>query len=334
MQDLHPFLDTPQSKNDERLTALIGMDIKVGKRWLTGIAISRNQGTGNWGVVNSSGKLTQHMTTVIPYLQWKNTSTSIWGSMGVGRGHIRNVRATGRLGTSDASLEVGMLQLQRRIGSPKGIGLSVIGDVSYARIYTTEGLETIDDQNVAVNQMRFGMNLSLPLHLGSATIKPSGNAYARRDGGKGQTGRGVEINGGLQAIYKMVRLHAKARILAHHTAQGYSERGEAITLGKHQNQQGFSLLINPVWGTPSSTTQSFLDAPTRSAFLFQNTLPDRWSISALANYGIQLPRGFRLDLHSNFGPSIGGVGLGFRLNTSHEIPHPVTTIDSQKHLVP
>ncbi len=340
--DLQRFAGSPSvfgyasEYSDERLTALIGIDIRLEKRWLTGISLSRSHSVGNWSVVNSSGKLTQHMTTVAPYLQWKSPSTSIWGSIGVGRGHMRNVRATGRMGTSDTSLEVGMLQLQRRISSPRGIDVSVIGDVSYARIYTTEGLETIDDQNVSVNQMRVGMNLSLPLHLGRATIKPSGSAYARRDGGAGQTGRGVEINGGLLAIYKMVRLHAKARILAHHTAQGYSERGAAITLtlGKHQNQQGFSLLINPVWGTPSSTTRSFLDAPIRSAFLYQNNLPDRWSISALANYGIQLPRGFRLDLHSNFGPSIGGVGLGFRLSTSHEIPHPVTTIDSQKYLVP
>ncbi|MYD95713.1 MAG: hypothetical protein F4Y02_18975 [Chloroflexi bacterium] len=79
--------------------------------------------------------------------------------------------------------------------------------------------------------------------LGGLELTPSGTVHAHRDGGAGQTGDGIEVAGGLRAVFGIVCLNAQARMLAHHTAEGYGERGAAVTLalGEQGGEEGFSL---------------------------------------------------------------------------------------------
>ncbi|MYH48476.1 MAG: hypothetical protein F4020_00320 [Gammaproteobacteria bacterium] len=91
-----------------------------------------------------------------------------------------------------------------------------------------------------MNQVRVGLDLSLPARLGDLELTPSGTVHARRDGGAGQTGDGIEVAGRLQAVLGIVRLDAQARMLVHHTAEGYGERGAAVTLalGRQGGEEG------------------------------------------------------------------------------------------------
>ncbi|MDE2661717.1 MAG: tandem-95 repeat protein, partial [Gemmatimonadota bacterium] len=231
--DIQRFEGTPSGDSGyggELSTAYAGLDTGLGARWLAGLAVSRSRGVGDWRAGTSEGQLTQFMTAVHPYLRWDGASTSVWASVGAGRGNAYNARAAGRTGTSPTDLRLGLVELEQRLGAPGGLDFALLGDAAWARLRTGDGDESIDRQDIAVNQVRIGFDLSLPARIGGLELTPSGTVHARRDGGAGQTGDGVEVAGGLRAVLGIVRLDAQARMLAHHTAEGYGESGAAVTL--------------------------------------------------------------------------------------------------------
>ena len=316
--DVQRFEGTPSvygydaDYDGELSTAYVGLDTRMGKRWLAGVALSRSKGGGDWRAGTSEGRLTQFMTAVHPYLRWEDGSTSVWASVGAGRGDARNVRAAGRLGTSPTNLRLGLVELERRLGAPGGLDFSIMADAAWARLRTGEGGETIDGQDIAVNQVRIGADLSLPARLGDAELTPFGTVHARRDGGAGQTGDGIEVAGGLRAVRGIVRLDAQARMLTHHSAEGYGERGAAVTLalGKQESEEGFSLSVSPRWGGPARASGALLHGPLGGGFPSGGSDPDRWTLDARAGYGFSLPGGLKLDIQGGYGGALGSPSFG------------------------
>ena len=319
--DVQRFEGTPSVHDSgydgELSTAYLGLDTRLGGRWLAGVALSRSKGAGDWRAGSSEGRLTQTMTAIHPYLRWTGGSTSVWASVGAGRGDARNVRAAGKLGTSATDLRLGLVELERRLGAPGGLDVGIVGDAAWARLRTGEGEETIDGQDIAVNQVRLGADLSLPARLGGADLTPFGTVYARRDGGAGQTGNGIEVAGGLRAVLGIVRLDAQARMLAHHSAEGYGERGAALTLAlRPRGGDGLSLSVSPRWGDPARATGAFLHGPLGGNLRLGEQGSDRWTLDARANYGVDLPGGLRLDVQGSYGGASGGPGFSLRVGMS------------------
>ena len=184
--DIQRFEGTPSAQRQdsgydgELSTAYVGLDTRLGDRWLAGVAVSRSKGVGDWRAGTSEGQLTQFMTAAHPYIRWDGGSTSVWASVGAGRGNARNVRAAGRTGTSPTDLRLGLVELEQRLGAPGGLDFAFLGDAAWARLRTGNGDETIDSQDIAVNQVRIGFDLSLPARLGGLELTPSGTVHARR----------------------------------------------------------------------------------------------------------------------------------------------------------
>ena len=312
--------------NGELSTAYVGLDRRLDARWLIGVALSRSKGASDWHVGDGKGQLTQFMTVIHPYLRWNSGSTSAWASIGAGRGDARNARANGRQGTSPTSLQLGLVELERHLEAPGRLDLAFKGDAAWARLRTGEGEETIDRQDIAVNQVRIGVDLSLPAHLDGAELTPFGTVYARHDGGAGQTGDGIELTCGLRAVFGIVHLDAQARMLAHHSAEGYGERGAAVTLVlvKQESDEGFSLSVSPQWGSPVRATSALLHGPLGENLRHREPAPKGWILDARASYTVKLPRGLKLDVQGGYGyataaPSLG-LCFGTRANQSRMEP--------------
>ena len=77
-------------------------------------------------------------------------------------------------------------------------------------------------------------------------------ASARRDGGAGQTGSGLEVAGGFRTAGGPVRIDARGRFLVLHSAEGYEERGLGVTLsaGSPSDEEGLSLSVITALGRP------------------------------------------------------------------------------------
>ena len=314
-------------------TAYLGIDARLGSQWLVGIALSRSRSAGEWMVSTSGGRLTQSMIGVYPYVRWAGRSLSIWTSVGAGRGDVHNRRNTGRIGMSPSSLQLGLIEFKKRLGAVNKLGFAIVGDAGLARLNTEKNDETvahnrsfndeapaiwresIDDHSVVVNQVRIGVDLALPMHLGRAKLKTFGTVHGRHDGGAGQTGSGIEISGGFQIALHMIRLDAQARTLAYHSVDGYNERGVSLTLtfGERRKREGFSFEIAPQWGSqPRSTHQLFQNQSLHTGLLHARQ-PDRWMIDAHANYAIRLLTGFKLNLRGSYDHPFSGPGFGISL---------------------
>ena len=290
-------------------TGYVGLDARLSKSWLAGLALSRSRGTGDWRAGTSDGELTQTMVAIHPFLRWTNESTSVWALVGRGKGNAENLRTAGRMGTSALDLRLGLVELETSLGRSGKLGFSLMGDASWAELKTEDGEESVDGQLVRVNQVRIGTKSSVPIRGG---LSLSGEVHARRDGGAGPKGYGMEIVGGLRAGQGVVRLNAQARMLVLHSATGYREWGSALTLtvGK-PGAEGLSMTVSPQWG----------DAATGVGSLWKGSLDrdfrspggDRWTLDARANYAIAYTKHRRLDIFATYNLSFGEPSFGLRL---------------------
>ncbi|MYK88699.1 MAG: tandem-95 repeat protein, partial [Acidobacteria bacterium] len=228
----------------------LGLDAQL-PSWLFGVALGRSKGAGDWNAGTASGRLSTSMTSVHPYLRWSRGATAIWTTFGAGRGDARNERAeTGRVGESPLDLAMGLFEFQRRLGPSGGpIAFGLRADAGWASLSTGEGTETIDDLRGRVHQARLGLDVRSEMRVGGAGVAPSGAVHVRHDGGDGQTGRGVEVSGGLRTQIGVVGLDLLGRWLAFHSATRYGESGAGLTLTVGgRGEEGFSLSASPRWG--------------------------------------------------------------------------------------
>ncbi|MXZ57083.1 MAG: tandem-95 repeat protein [Rhodothermaceae bacterium] len=290
-------------------TGYVGLDARLGKSWLAGLALSRSRGTGDWRVGTSDGELTQTMVAIHPFLRWANESTSVWALVGRGKGNAENLRTAGRMGTSALDLRLGLVELETSLGRSGKLGFSLMGDASWAELKTEDGEESVDGQHVRVNQVRIGTKSSVPIGGG---LSLSGEVHARRDGGAGPNGYGMELVGGLRAGQGVVRLNAQARMLVLHSATGYREWGSALTLtvGK-PGAEGLSMTVSPQWGDAATGVGSLWKGSLDRDF--QSPGGDRWTLDARANYAIAYSKQRRLDIFATYNLSFGEPSFGLRL---------------------
>ncbi len=228
----------------------LGLDAQL-PGWLFGVALGRSRGTSDWNAGTASGELSTSMTSVHPYLRWSSGATSVWTTLGTGWGEARNKRtATGRTATSPLELSMGLVDLHRQLGQAGGaVAFGLRADAGWANLSTAEGTATIDNVRGRVHQARLGLDVRSDVRLGGTTLAPFGAVHMRHDGGDGQTGRGVELSGGLRAQLGILGLDAQGRWLAFHSATDYSESGAGLTLTVGgRAEEGFSLSASPRWG--------------------------------------------------------------------------------------
>ena len=125
-------------------------------------------------------------------------------------------------------------------------------------------VETLDQHEAAVAlahglgadawRLRGGVEASKRFVLqDGGTLAPFMEAAARRDGGDGLTGSGLELAGGLRYAARGLAVEARGRWLAAHSAKGTRERGLSVTarLEPEAGGRGLSLALTPRWGAPA-----------------------------------------------------------------------------------
>ena len=315
--DLQSFAGerSPTARYDGDLwTTYVGVDARLSERWLAGVAVSRSRGNGDWTVGSSTGRLTTTLTSVQPYLRWSDGGTTIWATGGGGPGTARNA-LYGLQAESDLELRLGLVEVRRRLATVGGgVELQLRGDASWARLTTAEGDGLIDALAVEVRQLRVGIDVSRPVRTAGGTlVEPFGEVHARRDGGVGQTGVGLEVAGGLRVARGVFRVEGMGRLLALHAADGYRERGAAVTLsvGDGARQPGLTLSLSPRWGAQATAS----DALWQDQLFHQRTAGDpggrrdERALDARVDYGLPLPAGGLLTPFGIYGQSRYGRRL-------------------------
>ncbi|MCZ0934565.1 MAG: autotransporter outer membrane beta-barrel domain-containing protein, partial [Gemmatimonadetes bacterium] len=330
--DVQTFQGAPSGASDydgELQTGYVGVDTWLSDNWMLGLAVARSRGTGDWRAGRANGSLETRLVAVHPYLQWSSGGTSLWATAGAGWGDADNVRDSGTE-TSGLGLRLGLVELRRRLAAGGGFEFGLRADAGWAELATDAGTETLDGQTAAVNQLRFGADLSQQIRLGGLTLAPFGEAHVRRDGGAGQPGTGLELTGGLRAQAGLLRIDAQGRLLAVHSVAGYEERGLGLTLSLgNPGGEGLSLSMSPRWGDAIAGSDALWQEQIYSRYAPPSATADGdptanardpWALDVRGNYGLRIPGGRLLNWsaslnHSTTGPrfTLGaqlGLGLG------------------------
>ena len=310
--DMQTFTGTPTAKQNyegDLLTAWTGIDRSLGRYFLAGIALARSIARADWSTGAVSGQLETSLTAVHPYLHWSNSVTSIWAMAGRGWGFADNRRDTGDRGESMLDLQLGLVEAEYQFNGWLGLR----ANAAWASLATASGTETLDNHHVTVDQQRLGIKLNPSVQLDYFLIDPFVEASARRDGGEGQTGSGLEVAAGFQASGGLIHLEAHGRILLLHSASSYEERGLGIKLGVGRpEKEGFSLSISPRWGGPGNAANALWQEQLNTSATTYNA----WSLNSTARYASRLPGGQLLEWFSSVGHSVQGWRgtLGVRNN--------------------
>ena len=194
--DLQTFqgAGTEHEGDGDLRTGYLGLDARLGEKWLLGAAVARSGGVGDWRVGSSSGRMTTALTVVHPYLRWGGRDTSVWALAGIGLGTAENVRMlTDTRGTSPLHLGLGLVEGRRRLGTTgRGLSVDLRGEASWARLRTGDGEETVDRLEAGVRRVRTGVEVTLALDgPGGVQVAPFGAVSTRRWGGSDRRGTGT-----------------------------------------------------------------------------------------------------------------------------------------------
>ena len=305
--DLQSFRGAPAETSGydgDLRTGYLGVDARLGERWLAGVAVARSGGAGNWQVGASSGRLATELTVLHPYVRWGDRETAVWALAGVGRGTAENVRAlNGRRGASALGLGLGLVEGRRRLATTGGgLEVDLRGEASWARLRTGEGEETIDGLEAGVRRLRTGVEVTLPLGgPGGLMVAPFGEVSTRHDGGAGQTGVGLEFAGGMRLTGGRLRLEAQGRMLALHTATDYEERGVSVTatVGGGQHEPGLTASLRPRWGAQGVGADSLWQDQLQT--YTQGAGRNDGGVDARVGYGLRMSGGRLLTPFGGYG---------------------------------
>ena len=123
-------------------------------------------------------------------------------------------------------MRAGSLGVRQAFAPLDGFDLAARADASFARMQTGRGEEAVDGLRADAWRLRGGLEASKRFALpDGAALSPFAELAARRDGGDGVAGSGVELAGGLRYAAAGVSVEARGRWLAAHSEKGVRERG-------------------------------------------------------------------------------------------------------------
>ena len=173
-------------------------------RWVAGLAVSRGTSETDYTLDGEQGRIETGLTALWPYGRWTFANgLELRGMLGAGRGEARHETDDGIEEKSRLSMWTGSAGLRRPLPPVAGIDLAARGDASLARMQTAKGdgdeEQAIDGILADVWRLRGGIEASRRIGFDDgSTLTPFVETAARRDGGDGVTGTGLEVAGGVR----------------------------------------------------------------------------------------------------------------------------------------
>ena len=294
--------DGPLALNGEVATGMVGLDWIAG-RWRTGVALGMSRGRGNYRAAAHGGAIESKLTGLFPWVGYDVTDrVSVWAAGGYGAGVLTLTPEGGEALTAELGLSMvaagarsELLEL-RRLG---GVRLALETDTRLTRT-TTGAIAGLEATEASVWQRRLGLEGSRPVALGGRlSLRPSVEVGLRYDGGDAETGAGMDFGLGLgfadAGTGLAVDVHARTLLV--HQAEGFTERGVALSLSYDPTPStplGLAARLAPQWG---GQAQGGADA-----------LWGRESMAGMAPGGAA--HGYRLNGEVGYGLPVGSRFVG------------------------
>ena len=257
--------ESPVEWDGDVVGARLGVDARLRDDLLVGLALDWSRGSFDWtdrgeaGYREMEGTHESEMTSLHPYMGWwPNDRTSLWASLGHGRGEVRIEDDEAGRQTADAALSTagagGRMPLFSGDDAIPGgtASLALRGEAWVSWFEVEDNGDRMAGLTVDTNRLRLGLEGAYECRLaGGGSLTPSLEAGLRHDGGDGETGLGVELGGGLVWNDPVLGLTVEGRgraLVMHGGDIGEWGAGGSVLLDPGAGGLGLSLELRPSWG--------------------------------------------------------------------------------------
>ena len=285
-------------------TTMFGADYAKGPL-VTGLSLSNSRGLGDYAGV-TGGQVASAVTGLYPWLGYKlSDRVSVWGVTGYGKGALTLTPGEGAALTSGLSMAMGAAGTRGALvtNGTNGFELAFKADALWVGT-SIDGVEGPDGNltatAAAVTRFRTGLEAARGYALaGRLSLRPSVEVGLRHDGGDAETGAGLDVGGGLVMSDASTGLAVdlRVRMLVMHQADGFRERGMALSLSYNPTPStplGFIARVAPSWGGEATSGAE--------------AMWGRETMAGMANGG--LASGNRLDGEVGYGLPVGSRMVG------------------------
>ena len=285
-------------------TTMFGADYAKGPL-VTGLSLSNSRGLGEYAGV-TGGQVASAVTGLYPWLGYKlSDRVSVWGVTGYGKGALTLTPGEGAALTSGLSMAMAAAGTRGALVAAGASGFELAFKADALWVGTSiDGVEgpggNLTATAAAVTRFRTGLEGSRGYTLaGRLSLRPSVEVGLRHDGGDAENGAGMDVGGGLVVSDTSTGLAVdlRVRMLVMHQADGFSERGMALSLSYNPTPStplGFTARVAPSWGGEATSGAE--------------AMWGRETMAGMANGG--LASGNRLDGEVGYGLPVGSRFVG------------------------
>ena len=285
-------------------TMMFGADYAKGPL-VAGLSLSNSRGLGDYAGV-TAGQVASAVTGLYPWLGYKlSDRVSVWGVTGYGKGALTLTPGEGAPLTSGLSMAMAAAGTRGELvaGGATGFELAFKADALWVGT-SIDGVEgpggNLTATAAAVTRFRTGLEGARGYTLaGRLSLRPSVEVGLRHDGGDAETGAGMDVGGGLVVSDTSTGLAVdlRVRMLVVHQAEGFRERGMALSLSYNPTPStplGFTARVAPSWGGEATSGAE--------------AMWGRETMTSMAHGGVA--DGNRLDTEIGYGLPVGNRFVG------------------------
>ena len=302
-------------------TTMFGADYAKGPL-VAGLSLSHSRGLGEYAGV-AAGQVASAVTGLYPWLGYKATDrVTVWGVAGYGRGGLLLTPDSGPALESGLSMAMAAAGTRGELiaGGADGFALAFKADA----LWVGTAIDGVDGAagrlkatDAAVTRFRTGLEGSRDYALaGRLSLRPSVEVGLRHDGGDAETGAGMDVGGGLVVSDASTGLSVdvRVRMLVVHQAEGFRERGMALSLSYNPTPStplGFTARVAPSWGGEAASGAEAMWGRETMASMAHGGLASGNRLDGEVGYG--LPVGSRFVGTPRFGVGTSEYGRDYRL---------------------
>ena len=285
-------------------TTMFGADYAKG-RMVAGLSLGHSRGLGEYNGV-TGGRVASAVTGLYPWLGYRTSDrVTVWGVAGYGAGGMLLTPEGGSALESGLSMKMAAAGTRGELvaGGAGGFALAFKADA----LWVGTSIDGVDGPTGRLNataavatRFRTGLEGSHAYTLvGRLSLTPSVEVGLRHDGGDAETGAGMDVGAGLVVSDSSTGLAVDVRVrtLLVHQAQGFRERGVALSLSYNPTPSsplGFTARVAPSWGGQATSGAE--------------ALWGRETLAGMAHGG--LAQGSRLDGEVGYGLPVGRRFIG------------------------
>ena len=302
-------------------TMMVGADYAKGPL-VTGLSLSNSRGLGEYAGV-TDGQVASAVTGLYPWLGYTlSDRVSVWGVTGYGKGALTLTPGEGAALTSGLSMAMAAAGTRGALvaGGARGFELAFKADALWVGT-SIDGVEgpggNLTATAAAVTRFRTGLEGARGYTLaGRLSLRPSVEVGLRHDGGDAETGAGLDVGGGLVVSDTSTGLAVdlRVRMLVMHQADGFSERGMALSLSYNPTPStplGFTARVAPSWGGEATSGAEAMWGRETMAGMANGGLASGNRLDGEVGYGLPVSR--RFVGTPTFGVGTSEMGRDYRL---------------------